>query len=112
MKQNGEASVAGAVDDGFDEATIQAVWLKARPAPGWASFREDQNGALMHRRLYGVPDKWGWRISYKRPLEEGGTADLDNLVAVNWNYLEARPIVRQAISRPAPQTAQSVSQPT
>ena len=77
------------------------MWLKARPAPGWASFREDQNGALMHRRLYGIPDKWGWRISYKRPLEEGGTTELDNLVAVNWNYLESRPIVRQIISKSA-----------
>ena len=112
MNHNGEASAGGVVGDGFDEATIQAVWLKARPAPGWASFREDQNGALMHRRLYGVPDKWGWRISYKRPLEEGGTTDLDNLVAVNWNYLEARPIVRQPIARPIPKSAPTYTQPT
>ncbi len=74
----------------YDEQTIQAVWLKAKPAPGWASFRKDAGGAVIHRRMYGVPDKWGWRIVHIQPLENGGSNDVDNLQALHWDRLDYR----------------------
>ena len=66
----------GATNPCYDEQTIQAVWLKAKPAPGWASFRKDATGAVIHRRMYGIPDKWGWRIARIEPLENGGSDEL------------------------------------
>ena len=75
-------------NQGYDEQTIQAVWLKARPAPGWASFRKDAGGAVIHRRMYGVPDKWGWRIVHIQPPENGGSNDVDNLQARHWPRFE------------------------
>ena len=80
----------GAANPCYDEQTIQAVWLKAKPAPGWASFRKDATGAVIHRRMYGIPDKWGWRIARIKPLENGGSDELDNLQPVHWerNALE------------------------
>jgi hypothetical protein len=76
---------ADATNDYYDEQTIQAVWLKAKPAPGWASFRKDASGAAIHRRMYGIPDKWGWRIVHIEPPERGGSDTLDNLQAVHWD---------------------------
>ncbi len=84
-----DVSTAPVVENqGYDEETIQAVWLKATPAPGWASFRKDARGAIIHRRMYGVPDKWGWRIVHIEPLESGGSNSLDNLQALHWDRFE------------------------
>ena len=81
---------AGAAEQYYDEQTVQAVWLKAKPAPGWASFRKDARGAVIHRRMYGIPDKWGWRIVQIEAPENGGSNDLDNLQALHWDRFEQR----------------------
>ncbi len=84
----------------YDEGTIHAVWLKATPAPGWASFRKDATGAVIHRRMYGIPAKWGWRIVHIQPLEEGGSDALENLQPLHWEKLH-EPKVAPAKPRPA-----------
>lgn len=81
---------------GYDEQTIQAVWLKAKPAPGWASFRKDATGAVIHRRMYGVPDKWGWRIVHIEPPERGGSNHIDNLQPLHWDRFEPRKETRES----------------
>lgn len=37
----------------FDDATIEAVWQKGTPEPGYPSFRKDTCGASMQRKEYG-----------------------------------------------------------
>ena len=63
----------------FDEATIEAVWQKGAPEPGFLSFRRDVCGASMQRSKYGKSEQWGWEIDHVKPVSQGGTDDLSNL---------------------------------
>jgi len=69
----------------FDDATVEAVWRKATPEPAYAGFSKDPCGASMQRSKYGdTSTKYGWEIDHKKPIAAGGTDNLDNLQALQW----------------------------
>ncbi|OGQ01280.1 MAG: hypothetical protein A2026_04880 [Deltaproteobacteria bacterium RBG_19FT_COMBO_46_12] len=74
----------------FDAATIEAVWQKGTPEPGYSSFRKDVCGASMSRDKYGKPEKWGWEVDHTKPVTQGGTDDLSNLRPLHWENNRAK----------------------
>lgn len=68
----------------FDEATIEAVWHKGKPEPGFPGFRKDACHASMQRTDYGTQERWGWEIDHIKPVSKGGTDDLNNLRPLQW----------------------------
>ncbi len=68
----------------FDEKTVLAVWLKATQEPPFATFRLDAFGSPIQSGRYGTQDKWGWEIDHIKPVASGGTDDLSNLQALQW----------------------------
>ena len=69
----------------FDEATVEAVWSKAPVSGDHPPLRVDPYGALIWRGGYGnTNSKLGWEIGYRTPPSRGGSDDLDNLQALQW----------------------------
>jgi 5-methylcytosine-specific restriction endonuclease McrA len=72
----------------FEDALIQKVWDKAYIVPGLdpAVFRQDKCGALIKRDMYGRTKNCstGWEINHIKPLKQGGTHELKNLQALQW----------------------------
>jgi hypothetical protein len=68
----------------FDQATIDAVWDKAKNDPDYPSFKADACGASIQKTNYGNPSIFGWEIDHIKPVSNGGTDDLSNLQALHW----------------------------
>lgn len=70
---------------GFDTPTVEAVWQKGIPEPGYTVYRKDACGASMLRSDYGdTSSQWGWEIDHIKPVAAGGTDALDNLQPLQW----------------------------
>lgn len=70
----------------FDNATIEAVWNKARIIPGQdaAKVRKDSCGATIYRSAYGSTTTFGWEIDHVKPVAQGGGDELSNLQPLHW----------------------------
>lgn len=69
----------------FTPNVIQAVWEKAESNPTHRPLKIDAFGAVIWREAFGnINSKLGWEIHHRLPVDQGGTDDLDNLEAVQW----------------------------
>lgn len=73
------------VTKAFDEATIEAVWNGAAISSEHPPLRVDPYGALIWRGGYrNTSSKFGWEIGYRTSPSRGGTDDVANLQALQW----------------------------
>lgn len=72
---------------GFDQATINAVWEKGIPGAGYDPkvYRKDSCGVWMQKSEYGNTNSdYGWEIDHNKPVSAGGTDSLSNLQPLYW----------------------------
>lgn len=79
----------------FPESTVQAVWEKGQPVPGYdpSVRRKDTCGGSMNRSEHGNRHtKFGWEIDHVNP--HGGDG-LSNLQPLQWENNAAKSDGRQ-----------------
>ncbi len=69
-----------------NEKTIIEVWGRAIAVGGYSpdKWRKDFAGAWIQRDQFGLSSEYGWDICHLTPASHGGTDDIDNLCAIQW----------------------------
>ena len=62
------------------------VWDKAKPIKGKdpAQYRQDPYGNTIRRDSYGKKSPVGWEADHIKPKAKGGSDDIRNLQAMQW----------------------------
>lgn len=70
----------------FSDAIRERVWEKATVVAGYnpSKWRKDFAGAWIGHDYYGMMGNFGWEIDHLRPIVFGGTDDIANLNALQW----------------------------
>lgn len=70
----------------FSENIINIVWDNAAKEDGYNPdlWRKDMFGAWIRRDNYGVHSIFGWEIDHFRPISKGGSDEIQNLNAMQW----------------------------
>lgn len=70
----------------FDAATVKAVWdkLPLQPERPDGSSKKDVCGTWIQRSAHGTTGTYGWEVDHIKPVAKGGTDDLNNLQALQW----------------------------
>ena len=77
----------------FTEEQIEKVWQKAKIMPNNNPdvFRQDYAGAWIKRDQYGRRDTtYGWEIDHNKPLSQGGTDEIENLLPLHWRNNQSK----------------------
>ena len=72
----------------WHDETKKVVWQKAKKIPLYDEqiWRRDRCGLVINFFEFGNRNiDLGWEIDHIQPISAGGTDDLDNLQALNWN---------------------------
>lgn len=97
---------------GIDEDTKRSVFAKGQVIEKYDPkvWRRDQAGNLMHYRLHGQEEKYGWEIAMIVPAERGGRPTVDNLVPIWWRARrQAEAAAAAAEGEPGPAGGQTTS---
>lgn len=89
----------------FSDQMIEQVWQKGQIVQDVdpAIWRKDFAGAWINRACYGQTEtKFGWEIDHLKPLSQGGTDDILNLVPLqhenNRTKADNYPVFKTSVS--------------
>lgn len=64
----------------------ETAWNKAQTIKGKNPnlYRKDPYGNTIYKSSYGKQSEMGWEVDHKHPIAKGGTDNVRNLQAVQW----------------------------